>query len=188
MEFWYVLIGIGFLILLLPYIRLFFKRLNCACKINKLCRKKGYKKYSTHLFWFLGNQYGMNCDLYIETANEIFAIKLFGVTRRLSVLILKQKNAYSIRKKSVLPTHGGGIRTPIDSRQKPIPTYNFRYKYKEIWETKIPRRILLVNPISSGIKYRPSHGSEVSVDVGDIVNGMEIHSLSYLLEKLENTL
>ena len=90
MEFWYALIGIVAVITLFPYIRCFFKRLKCEGKIRKLCRTKGYKIFSTHPLWFLGNKCGKRCDFYIETENEVFAVKLFGMPRRLSILILKE--------------------------------------------------------------------------------------------------
>lgn len=188
MEFWYALIGIIALIACFPYIRCFFKRLKCASKIKKFCRRKGYKIYPSHLLWLFGNKHGRKCDLYIETANEVFAIKLFGMPRRLSILILKENGEYFIRSFIVLISYGGGIRFPINGKPKPMPAYNFRYKYKDEWEIKTPRHILLVNPVSMEFKRQPHHGGEITVGAGDIVNGMEIDSLPHLLGDLESAL
>ena len=188
MDFWYVLIGFVAIIALIPYIRCFFKRLKCAYRIKKLCRTKGYKIYAMHPLWFLGSKHGKKCDLYIETANEVFAIKLFGMPRRLSILILKENGEYFIRSFIAIVSYGSAMRCPINGKPKPMPTYDFRYKYKNEWEIKTPRRILLVNPVSMEFKRQPNHGGEITVGAGEIVNGMEIDSLPRLLGDLESAL
>ena len=188
MEFWYALIGIVAVIALFPYIRCFFKRLKCANKIKRLCRNKNYKIHATHPLWFLGSKHTKKCDFYIETANEVFAVKLFGMPRRLSILILKENGEYFIRSFIALISYGGGIRFPINGKPKPMPVYDFRYKYRDEWEIKTPRRVLLVNPVSMEFKRQPHHGGEVTVGAGEIVNGMEIDSLPRLLGDLENAL
>ena len=188
MDFWYVLIGVVAFVAFLPYIRCFFKRLKCAGKIKRLCQSKGYKIHTTHLLWFLGSKHAKKCDLYIETANEVFAIKLFGMPRRLSILVLKEDGEYFIRSFIALISYGGGIRFPINGKPKPMPVYDFRYKYKDEWEIKTPRNVLLVNPVSMEFRRQPQHGGEVIVGAGDIVNGMEIDSLPRLLGDLESAL
>ena len=175
-------------IFLLPFFRLFFKRIVCMVKIKKVCTKRGYKIYQTCPFWFLGNKYGKKCDLYIETANEVFAIKLFGMPRKLSVLVIKENGEYFIRSYIALMSYGSGIRFPINGKPKQMPAYDFRYRYKDEWEIKTPRHVLLVNPVSMEIKHQPHHGGEVSIGAGDIVNGMEIDSLPRLLGDLESAL
>ena len=188
MEFWYALIGIAAVYTYIYYIRCFFKRLKCANKIKRLCRNKNYKIHATHPLWFLGSKHTKKCDFYIETANEVFAVKLFGMPRRLSILILKENGEYFIRSFIALISYGGGIRFPINGKPKPLPVYDFRYKYRDEWEIKTPRRVLLVNPVSMEFKRQPQHGSEVIVGAGDIVNGMEIYSLPRFLGYLESAL
>ena len=188
MEFWYMLIGFVTLVVLYPYIRCLLKRLTCQRKIKKICRKKGYRLYATHLLWFLGNKHSKKCDLYIETDNEVFAVKLFSMPRRLSVLVMKENGYYFVRNYIALMSYGAGIRFPIDSKPKPMPAYDFRYRYRNEWEIKTPRHILLINPVSMELKRQPHHGGEVIVGAGNIVNGMEIDSLSRLLGDLESAL
>lgn len=188
MDFWYALICIVTFIVLFPYIRCFFYRLKCAGKIKRLCRIKSYKIYATHPLWFLGSKHAKKCDLYVETANEVFAIKMFGMPRRLSILVLKENGEYFIRSYIVLISYGSSIRSHINGKPKPMRSYDFRYKYKNEWEIKTPRRILLVDPFPMEFRRQPQHGSEVIVGAGDIVNGMEIDSLTRLLKDLESTL
>lgn len=188
MKFWCVLSGIAAFIALFPYIRCFFKRLICMGKIQKVCRKKGYRLHAAHSFWFLGSKRFKKCDLYIETVNEVFAIKLFGVPRRRSVLILKENSEYFIRSYIILISYGRGVRFTINGKPRPMPVFDFRYEYKDEWEIKTPRHILLVHPVSMEFRRQPRHGSEVIVGNGDIVNGMEMYSLSRFLRDLESAL
>ncbi len=188
MEFWYTLIGIAALIVLLPYIRCFFKRLSCMRKIHKVCRNKGYKMHAAHQFWFLGSRHSKKCDLYIETENEVFAIKLFGMLRRRTILIFKENGEYFIRSFIAFAPYGLPIRFPIDSKSKQLPLYDFRYKYQQSWEIKTPRHILLVNPVSMEFKRQPQYSREMTVGAGENVNGMEIDSLPRLLGDLESAL
>ena len=126
MEFWYTLIGIVAFVAFFPYIRCFFKRLKCAYKIKRLCRNKNYKIHATHPLWFLRSKHAKKCDLYIETANEVFAVKLFGMPRRLSILILKENGEYFIRNFISVFSNAGGVSFPIESKSKPMPAYDFR--------------------------------------------------------------
>lgn len=183
MELMYILICIIAFALLYPYFRCFFKRLKCAGKIKKLCLRKGYKTYSTHSLWFLGNKHANKCDLYVETANEVFSIKLFGMPRRQSVLVLKENGEYLIRSYIAFISYGGAI----TGKPKPMPVYDFRYRYRDEWEIKTPRNVLLVNPVSMEIR-RQSRQGEVTIGAGDIVNGMYIDSLPRLLGDLESAI
>ena len=187
MEFWFVLIGIIAVIALFPYICFLFKRLISVGKIKRICRNQGYIIHPTHPLWFLGSKNRNKCDFYIETANEVFAIKFFGMPSRLSILIIKENRDYFIRKYIVLLSKFAGTHFPVfDRKPKPLPIYDFRYQYKNEWESKTQRTILLVNPDPMEIRQLPQHGSEVSLGAGDMIYGMEIDSLSRLLGELES--
>lgn len=188
MSFWYTTIGVVAFIGLFPFFRCFFKRLSCLIKIKRVCRKKKIRFYATHSLWFLGKKTSKNCDFYLETANEVFAIKFFGMPRRLSFLIFKENGEYFIRSYITFFSYGGGYSIPINSKPKTMPTYDFRYNYKDEWELKNPRNILLVNPVSLEFRRQPQHGSEMILGVGDVVNGMEIDSISHLLIDLERAI
>ncbi len=186
MEFWYILTGIVGFILLLPYVRFIFKRLICAAKIKMICRKKGYQIHPTHLFWFLRSNLNRKCDLYIESENYLFSIKLFGVRRKVSILYVKENGEYFIRNIFGLLGFGGILSLPFDSRPRRMPAYDFRYGYRDEWEIKTPKAILLINPVPIEIR-KQSRNSEEIVSSGDILYGMEIYSLSRMLEVLEST-
>ena len=188
MDFWRAIICIITVISVLPYIRCLFKRIILKNKIIKKCLKKGYQLYPTHLFWFLGNKHSKICDLYIETEYDLLTIKIFGVSKRNSILIIKENGEYFVRRFLALISYVGIVYFPFNSRAKHMPSYNFRYKYKKDWETKKVRRILLVNPVSMTVRFQPQHSGEVIILSGDIVNGMELFSLPDFLKSLDNTL
>ena len=98
MEFLGVLIAFVAFIALFPYIRCFVKRLIFRSKIKKACIKKGYKLHTTHVFWYLGSKYSKKCDLYIETDNDVFSVKLFGMPNQRAVLVLKENGEFFIRR------------------------------------------------------------------------------------------
>lgn len=189
MRFLLVLVGAIAFFALIPFIRCFIKRLKCAVKLKGLCRRRGYQIYPTHPLWFFGSKHGRRCDLYVETPNEVFAIKLFGIPRRLTVLVMREDGKYFIRRYlAFLSNNGLGIRFPINGKAKPMPAYDFRYRYRDEWEIKTPRHILLVNPIPMEFLRQPQNGRETSVGAGELVYGMEIDSLPRLLADLESVL
>ena len=187
MEFWYLLgVAVAFAALF-PYIRCLIKRLICAQKIKKICSEKGYCLYATHPFWFLGGKRSKNCDFYVETKNKVFAVKFFGMPRWRSVLVLKENGEYFVRNFIALMSFGEGVLFPIGGKTKQMNSYNFRYKYREEWEIKTPKRVLLINPTSIEVRYQPRSGKELIVGAGNVVNGMEINSLPRFLGDLEGT-
>lgn len=188
MEFWFVLFGIVALVILFPFIRCFFKRLVCAMKIKRMCRRKNLVVHPTHPLWFLGSKHTKKCDLYIETPTQVLAIKLFGAPRRLSILTLKEDGNYFFRSYIVLISYGAGFHIPVDGRERVMPSFDFRFQYKDAWSNKSTRDILLANPTPMEFRYQPHHGSDRIVCVGDTVNGMELASLQYLLKELEGVL
>ncbi|MBQ7321095.1 MAG: hypothetical protein IJW99_03265 [Clostridia bacterium] len=183
MEFWIFLLSLIVLFLAFPYLRCFVKRLICFGKIRRLCRKKQYRLFGTHPLWFLGGKHSVRCDCYIETPSEVYAVKLFGLPRRLTVLILKDNGTYVIRSFMAWLPH---VRFTFHSKPRRIPVYDFRYKYRDEWEIKTPHPILLIHPVSMEIRRAGQSGGEVIVGAGDTVNGMELESLSRFLGMLED--
>ena len=185
---YFIFIIIIILVINYSYIRCFFKRLVCFRKVRKICDRKGFKIYKTHFLWFLGSRYMVKCDCYIETPNELFAVKMFGVDKRSSTLIFNENGQYYIQRFISFVSNGSMIRLPINCKSHTMPKYNFRYKYKNEWEIKTPHKILLVNPVAMEFRRQMQNGSEEMLDAGDIINDMEIYSLPRFLGTLGNAL
>ena len=181
MAFWYGLSAIVAIVVALPFARLALRRISCAKKIKGYCKEKGYKIYPTHRLWYFSGNRSERCDLYLETEKEVLSIKLFGVSRRRRVLIFKDDGGYFIRRFISIFSYGSVMRFPVNGRTKAMVRYDFRYKYREEWDKKALRQVLLVNPAPTELKRIPLYGGETAVAVGDTVCGAEIVTLSQII-------
>ena len=174
-------VGIGIVWFCVPYIRCLFKRLNLLFKIQKLCREKGHRLFGTYSFWFLGGKNGKNYDCIIETAEEVPAIKLFGMPRRKRVLVFTEKREYFTR---ILVGMLLLIRETFDGKARQLPEYDFTCVNKEVSGEKKLRKILLVNPVPMEMLWQAENGKERILSPGDAVYGMELANLSWFLKEL----
>jgi len=178
MEGLFYIWGIILLVVMYPYIRCFRKRWKCFRKVKRFCKKQKYKLHATHKFWFLGRKCDKACDFYIETDKDVYAVKLFSMLHRTSMLIFREDGTYLIRRfMGVL-----WIRFFWNSKLIPLVGYDFRHRFKDEWRLKTPHNILLINPISMDIFRQYINGYEDAVGVGDELYGMKIFSLSRFLE------
>lgn len=181
MEFWIVFIALVAFIVLFPYLRCLCKRIACRGKIQQLCEKKGYALHPNHTLWFLGGKRGTKCDLYIETQNDVYAVKLFGMKRRLTTLILMENGEYCIK-------HIVGARHALFTwytKPKALPAYDFHYQSPVNVKDKKLHPILLIHPITMEVCVQEKNGMQKGMYYGDIVNTMEVHSLTHLLKVLD---
>ena len=95
--FWLLVIFAVFLYVI-PAIRLLFKRISCARKLRRLCRRRGFTLQGTHALWFLGSRRRKGCDCVIGTPSQVFAVKLFGVLRSARVLVFRETGEYFFRR------------------------------------------------------------------------------------------
>lgn len=181
-----MILSIVLILFSVPYIRFFIKRIQLYIQIKKVCNKKKYRFHKNGNLWFLRNQYQGNCDFYIETKNEVFAVKLFCALKRFSqALIFTDENEYFIRDFTAVPTLGRGFRFPTDGKIKKVIKYNYRHRFKNEWEIKDPINVLLVNPVPHEIRRQHKNGSETILGNGDPIHGAQLYSLSGFLTILE---
>ncbi len=182
MDFWLFLAGIILLFIVIPYIRCFFKRLRCSRQIKRVCRDKGYILHKNHAFWFLGSNNGKRNDCYVETGNEIFAIKLFGMIRKGKTLVFLEERGYFIRRFMAMEMR---LIYSFDGRVKELPKYDFEYNNANSVTGKHIRKILLVNPVPREMRMQARNSKETIVSPGDVVYDLEIFNLSGLVNKLK---
>lgn len=181
-----IIAGIMLLPLVIPYLRWFIKRIIMVIKIKKICRRKNFCLYKTHMFWFLGRAWGQSCDFYIETPTQILSIKLFETLHHNSIVIFTDNGKYFVRRFiGFVANSGAAIRIPIDGRKRNCQLYDFRRDFRMDWEVKTPKNILLINPICHEIRKIQNHGEDIILGAGEFINGMEIQSLSRLIGYLE---
>ncbi|MBE6638872.1 MAG: hypothetical protein E7616_05395 [Ruminococcaceae bacterium] len=186
MDFWIFLISLFALIVLYPYLRMLIKRLIMVIKLKRMCHRKRLKLHPAHLFWMFGDKIGTSCDFYIETQDEILSIKLFGVKWRLATLCFTEGGEYYFKKYFALVSNlGGMLRMPLETMHRKMHAFHFRHRFKEEWELKTTKNILLIHPVCHEIYYIPIHGPRILLGAGDIVYGYELYSLSPLMQYLE---
>lgn len=189
MEFWIALAAVAAVILLAPRVRWLGKRIVLAVRLKRVCKKQQFSLHGAHAFWFLGGRGARRCDVYIETPTQVYAVKLFGVGRRRAVLVFKENGTYFVRHfLALLSNFGQAVRFPIESKPRRLIAYDFRVGYRDEWEIKTPRNMLLVHPVCMEIHRQPERGAEVILGAGDTVGGMEMVTLSRFLGDLESEL
>ena len=185
MEIRLYIIGIVIVCFCIPYIRCLWKRLNLLFKLKRICREKGYHLCGTHFFWFFGGKNGKDCDCTIETAEELFAVKLFGMPRRRHVLVFMANREFFTRSTIIVGgAWGKWIREVLESRAKAVPEYDFSLKHQSVPKGKKLRKILLVNPVPREMLMQEGNTKETILNPGDEIYGMEIMNMSWLLKKL----
>ncbi|MBQ8509630.1 MAG: hypothetical protein IJ493_06955 [Clostridia bacterium] len=188
MTFWLTLAGVLLLLAAIPRIRCFFKRMSLCIRLKQVCRRREFHLIGTHPLWMLGHKRGSACDFYVETSGSVWAVKLFGMARKNDALVFNQTGRYFVRHFAAFISYGSTVRIPIESKARSLPAYDFRRNYHMEWEIKTPRPVLLVHPTCREIHRQPQSGGETIIGAGDVVNGMEVFSLTRLISALEGEL
>ena len=185
MEFWVIVCSVALLFWLYPWLRCFVKRMIGARKLTRVCRERNYRLHKTHPLWILGHKHSERCDFYVETPNTVYAVKLFGVPQYRSMLVLREGGEYFIRSLVSFVSWLPLVKYDWDYKPKAMPRYDFRCGYREEWEIKTPRNILLIHPVAMEVRFQSHTGQEMTVGSGNVVNGMEIQSMSRFLGELK---
>lgn len=184
MIWFFLLLSVVF-ICSMPYMKLILQRIIVWCKLTRISKKNIFKIYPTHYFWWLGSRFGRSCDLYLETKEAIYSIKLFGNLRKLSILTFTDNCEYFIRYYIPLISFTTStVSNPIKGKRKSY-AYDFRKDFHMEWETKVANNILLINPMYREIRYQPNMGGERIIGVGEFVYNCKIENLSRLISELE---
>jgi len=166
----------------IPAIRCFFKRVSCALKLRRLCRRLGCTLQGMHALWFLGSRGRKRCDFVIGTATQVFAVKLFGVMHGGRVLVFRGAGQYFFRRYASILLF---IFNVFDGAFRRLPEYDFS-RGEELADGRVRRDVLLLNPIPMEVRFQPHSGQEFVTGPGDDLFGMELASLSHLVRIVEN--
>lgn len=177
---WLYIFGIVAALLLIPYLRIFVKRILLIAKTRKCVKKSGARLVPAHSLWMFGRRRAKRCDFYIETKRTVYAVKLFSTKRRLSTLLFRNDGKYVIRNEFAIFSYWSAHKLSFDGLPHALPRYDFKYRFSEEWYLKDLVPVLLVHPICYQIQH---NGKDVTS--GDMVNGIFVYSLSRLLSKIE---
>ncbi len=154
-------------------------------KLTALCKKQALTLHPTYPLWMLGGKHGSSCDFYIESENEIYAVKLFGAARKSSVLVFDEGRTYRFRKFMAIPTFSV-FTYSFDGKKKPFKAYDLRKNFRSAWENKATHNILLLHPVCREVHYQPERGKGRILGNGDGLYEFEISDLSGLLARLRS--
>lgn len=173
---------IATVIYLLPYIRVASRRILLVGKISSLCKRIGARLHKNHPLWLFGGSRGRACDIYIETDETAWSVKLFGMKRRTTELCFTDDRRYFIRSYIAFAA-GMFARVPLDSKKRELPAYDFRAGFRDEWYMKRFKPVLLINPVCLQINYTSACGNRI-VGAGEIMNDMYIYSSSRLMSDI----
>ena len=186
MKFLLMILCIILLITLVPYVRIFCKRLSLCRRLHAACKKNGWTLSPAHRYWFLGRKNDTRCDVHIVTKHDVYSVKLFSVKYRRSALVLTGGRGYFIRcYLGLLGNTAVMARIPLDGKRQLLPQYRFREGFDASWEIKHHHKILLLSPTAFEIRRIPQHGREEILGTGELVLDMHLYSLSRLLGRME---
>ena len=72
MKLLLIVAAVAALIALIPYLRIFIKRLELYFRLRGYCRRKGFALQPTHTFWMFGSRRGRRCDFYIVSGFAVY--------------------------------------------------------------------------------------------------------------------
>ena len=182
----YLLLSIILLLLIISptFLRYIIKRIVLSCKLKKFCKTHNYSIIAAHKLWMFGFQNNNHNDFYIETPNDIYSVKLFGVLRRKYILIFTDSNEYLFRRAPAIRQ----MASPTDGPVHQLPNFDFHHNYQNEWNEKVTHPVLLVNPVGVEVRSKSNRGVEEIISAGEMLNGMEIYSLASFTEHLQGIL
>lgn len=170
----YVLLIAVLLIVVLPGVRWFLSRLVLSRKISSLCKERGYALHKKK-GWLFGCRYGKRADFAVETENDVFVVKPWGVPQRLATLLLYPERKYGLRRVFSMLLQ---VKIPLDTKPASFPVYDFGVFSKD--EKKPLHAVLLLHPAPLNIRLTDREGKEKDFCSGDAFGGMEIMNLNDL--------
>ncbi len=186
MKFMLLILALAVILWLIPYIRIFFKRLSLCRRLHAACKANGWTLSPTHRFWYFGSKNDARCDVHVATKHDVFSVKLFAVPHRCSTLVFTGGNAYFIRRYlGLIGNNGTSATIPLDGKERFMPAYRFRAGFSDDWETKHQHKILLLSPTPFEIQRKLHEGKEQLLGTGDLVLDMHVYSLSRLLGRMK---
>lgn len=187
MEF-YIFMGCVIAILAaIPFLRIFFKRLSMKRRLTRACREGKGTLHPAHRYWFLGRKMGKQVDFYIETAETVYAVKLFAAKKRSRYLIFTDDGmVYSRKFLNLIYRYGTGPRFFRDTKPKKLPDYDFYQGFCDEWKTKDFCSVLLLNPTCVEV-HRNIVNKNTILANGEEIAGKRLYTLSGLIDTIRRS-
>lgn len=144
--FYIALVVLG--LCLLPYVRIFCKRISLYLRLRRICRKRNFKLYGTHFGWLFSPWQYPRCDFVVEGDHTIYAVKLIASKSKTRKLVFQTNGSFYWVKRFFLMGRGMPTMAELEIPLKPrkLPDYDF-YVETDVWSSACIKPILLVHPI-----------------------------------------
>ncbi len=169
---WFVLV-LSLVIAAVPLLRFLIKRLTVRRKLEQICGQKGYILRPVHRCWYLGCRRRKTVDVFLETPDAVYAIKLFGMRKRGQFLVIGGDGTYRIRHFLNFISRGATARLYWESKPKRFPDYE-----QEISTAKPIVPVLLLSPVCLDVHRTPVNGAKSVISDGEEVAGMKLYSFA----------
>ena len=134
-------------LMLLPYVRIFVKRIVLYLRLKRICRKRNFRIQGNHFGWLFSPWWYRKHDFTVYGDHTIYAVKFFASrskTRRLT--IMDNGQFYWVRKMAITGRSLDVAIYEIPEKPRRLPDYDFSVE-ADPWSTAIYKPILLVHPI-----------------------------------------
>ncbi len=134
-------------LLLLPYVRIFCKRISLYVRLRRICRKRKFRLQGTHFGWLFSPWWYHKCDFVVYGDHTIYPVKLFASkskTRRLT--FTGNGQFFWVKKMAITGRSPHMAIYEIPDKPRSLPEYDFTVE-TELWSTDRIKPILLVHPI-----------------------------------------
>ncbi len=153
-------------LLLMPYLRIFRKRLSFYHRLKKICKQKNYHITGTHFGWLFSPWRYPRYDFLVEGNRVLYPVKFFACPRRTDKLLFLSDTAFYRTRRLVLtgrvvPT---AANMEIPSPIYHMPAYDFSIQ-RDLWDICEVKPILLIHPVC--LEVRRDTGSQPQNNSGD---------------------
>ena len=152
--------------IILPLIRIFFKRLSLMIRLSRACRKSGAGLYPCRrLYWLFHS--GDLCDFVAVSGDRAFAVRLMAAKRKTDAITFRGGGYTVTRRFALVSAWGFTAVMQGDSKPKPLPGCGVPRSMRDIVGRRMLSRCLVINPVCSELFREDKSGNRMPVGSGD---------------------
>lgn len=185
MEVMVSLLAVIALILVLPFVRFFVKRISFYFRLKRVCKNYGARYLGNKFLWLFSTRNSSNCDFYVETSDVVYSVKLFESIIERTEITFINATTYSVKnfRWCILPYTWLTVKPKVHK----LPEYNFEYKIKNEFVSKNIVPIMVILPLP-GFRFNKTEDCKSELYDGTVISDQyTVYSAKGFLEKLRQT-
>lgn len=183
MKYLLIIVPAAALLLMLPFIRCFLKRLSLYFGIKSVCGKQGMTFVPAHPFWIFGNIKSGRCDFHIVGGSILYRVKLAGSISRNNLYSFRNSGIYLVRPLMWAISY---TRHAIKYEAKNKRPFDFEYGMRDEWRGHEITDILLFNPAPGGVSISMKDGTMKGIGNGDYTGEAYFYNKTGFLKLLKS--